>query len=72
MKINEKKFTVIEEAFLTYDPNFINEEILTGLQNVMPTSKEKAEFADVKIEADENWTLADKFIHFACKVECFE
>ena len=52
-----------------YDSNFISEEVLTGLQNVMPTAKERVEFAEAKLEADENWTLADRFTHFACKLD---
>ena len=44
MKLTEKDFSHLEEAFMVYDSNFINEDLLTGLQNVMPNPKEKAEF----------------------------
>ena len=71
MKLTEKKFSILDQAFTIYDANFINEELLVGLQNILPTQKERAQYANILMEADENWTLADKFIKFACGLEAF-
>lgn len=38
----------------------------------MPTAKERSEYASLKMEDDQNWTLADKFINFACNVEALQ
>ena len=67
----EKNFQCLEEAFLTYDSAFISEDILVGLQNILPTPKERSEYSDLDMSADDNWTLADKYIKFACSIEAF-
>ena len=56
---------------MIYDANYINEDILFSLQNIMPNAKEKSEFPGLTMEEDENWTLADRFIKFAVGVELF-
>lgn len=38
----EKNFESLEEAFLVYDPVYTSEDMLISLQNILPTSKEKA------------------------------
>ena len=68
----EKSFQQLKEVFLVYDPDFINEEVVGALQNIMPTPKERVDYAKVVIKEDENWNLADQYIKFACSIISYE
>lgn len=68
MKINEKNFNALEQALMIYDANYINEDILFSLQNIMPNAKEKSQFPALTMDEEENWTLADRFIKFAVNI----
>jgi hypothetical protein len=68
----EKNFTSLKDAFLIYDANYINEELLIGLQNILPTPKERSDYQELSIEITESWTLADRYIKFACTIDSLE
>jgi hypothetical protein len=68
LKITDSLFPLIEDAFRSYNDHYLKEEFLSGLLNLLPTSKEKGEYMELVLEGD-NWSPADRFLSFLSRID---